>query len=291
MVVALASITLSAVVDVDACYRYYLLQSSTLTKPAVPTSVPPGEAWDDTEPTYSSGSTQSLYVVDLTVFSDGSFSYSPVSLSTAYEAAKEAYNKAAAVSSEVTQMSELIVEKEKILMEAIEERVTESDFDSYREQAAAQLEMKANEIAVTISSETEQLESKLSIRDETIAANRDYVERTAAELRQTSTQLIQTSESLSLKVTEIINNGVSELHNEMGYDVDGTGFHVSRAGDEISATLNNHGLTVKHNEEKQLVADETGVDARNLHASTYLIIGAHSRMEDYGDGTGLFFTG
>lgn len=148
-----------------------------------------------------------------------------------------------------------------------------------------------SEVSQSTGALQESLEAKLSVQDETIAANRDYVERTAAELRQTSTQLIQTSESLSLKVTEIVNNGVSELHNEMGYDVDGTGFHVSRAGDEISATLNNHGLTVKHNEEKQLVADETGVDARNLHASTYLIIGAHSRMEDYGDGTGLFFTG
>lgn len=148
-----------------------------------------------------------------------------------------------------------------------------------------------SEVSQSTGALQESLEAKLSVQDETIAANRDYMEQTAAELRQTSTQLIQTSESLSLKVTEIINNGVSELHNEMGYDVDGTGFHVSRAGDEISATLNNHGLTVKHNEEKQLVADETGVDARNLHASTYLIIGAHSRMEDYGDGTGLFFTG
>lgn len=165
-----------------------------------------------------------------------------------------------------------------------------------------QIEGLANEFEVTreglrseVSQSTgalqESLEAKLSVQDETIAANRDYMDQAASELRQTSTQLVQTSESLSLKVTEIINNGVSELHNEMGYDVDGTGFHVSRAGDEISATLNNHGLTVKHNEEKQLVADETGVDARNLHASTYLIIGAHSRMEDYGDGTGLFFTG
>lgn len=291
MVVALASITLSAVVDVDACYRYYLLQSSTLTKPAAPTTFPPGEAWDDTEPTYSPGSTNSLYVVDLTVYSDGTFSYSPVSLSTAYEAAKEAYNKAASVDTRVTEVTEMVVEKESIIMAALEERVTESEFTSYQEEAASQLELKADELTVTISRETSQLESKLSTRDEAIAASNDYVQKAIEEQRQTSTRLEQNAESLSLKVTEIVTNGVSELHNEMGYDVDGNGFHVSRAGDEISATLNNHGLVVKHNNEKQLVADETGVDARNLHASTYLIIGAHSRMEDYGNGTGLFFTG
>ena len=91
---ASTSITLSAVVDVASCTRYYLLQSSTLSPPAKPTTKPPTGSWNDTEPTYTSGSTNSLYFCDLTVFSDGTWSYSSVSLSSAYEAAKEAYNKA-----------------------------------------------------------------------------------------------------------------------------------------------------------------------------------------------------
>lgn len=93
---ASAHITLTSVVDIQATYRYYLLQSSTLAKPAKPTTNPPSSNWDDSEPTYINGSTNSLYYVDLTVFSDDSFAYSEVSLSTAYEAAKEAYNKAVA---------------------------------------------------------------------------------------------------------------------------------------------------------------------------------------------------
>lgn len=91
---ASAHITLTSVVDIKATYRYYLLQSSTLAKPSKPTTNPPNSSWGNSEPTYTSGSTNSLYYVDLTVFSNGSFSYSEVSLSTAYEAAKEAYNKA-----------------------------------------------------------------------------------------------------------------------------------------------------------------------------------------------------
>ena len=91
---ASAAITLSAVVDVDSVTRYYLLQSSTLSPPSKPTANPPTGSWDDAEPTYTSGSTNSLYFCDLTVFSDGTWSYSSVSLSSAYEAAKEAYNKA-----------------------------------------------------------------------------------------------------------------------------------------------------------------------------------------------------
>lgn len=91
---ASGQITLSSVVDVLATYRYYLLQSSTAAIPAKPTTFPPSSAWDDTEPGYTDGSTTSLYTVDCTVFSDQSFLYSPVSLSSSYEAAKTAYNKA-----------------------------------------------------------------------------------------------------------------------------------------------------------------------------------------------------
>lgn len=91
---AAGQITLSSVVDVLATYRYYLLQSSTAAVPSKPTTFPPANTWDDTEPGYTEGSTNSLYTVECTVFSDGSYLYSAVSLSSSYEAAKVAYNKA-----------------------------------------------------------------------------------------------------------------------------------------------------------------------------------------------------
>ena len=81
-------------VDVTVTCRYYLLQASNLSAPSKPTRNPPGGSWSKTEPSYTSGSTNTLYFVDLTVFSDGTWAYSSVSKSSAYEAAKEAYNKA-----------------------------------------------------------------------------------------------------------------------------------------------------------------------------------------------------
>jgi hypothetical protein len=86
----------ASITDVASTTRYYLLQASTLTAPAAPTANPPGGSWQVTEPTYTEGSTNSLYTCDQTIFSDGTWSYSSVSLSTSYEAAKAAYNKAAA---------------------------------------------------------------------------------------------------------------------------------------------------------------------------------------------------
>ena len=76
---------------VQSTTRYYILQSTTPVKPAVK---PPGGNWVTTEPSYTTGSTNSLYFTDLTVFSDGSFAYSDVSLSSSYEAAKAAFNEA-----------------------------------------------------------------------------------------------------------------------------------------------------------------------------------------------------
>lgn len=90
---ASAQITISKVIDVYAVYRYYKLQSSTLAKPAKPTANPPS-GWSDTEPAYVSGSTNTLYFVDCNVYSDKSFSFSEVSKSSSYEAAKDAWNKA-----------------------------------------------------------------------------------------------------------------------------------------------------------------------------------------------------
>lgn len=91
---ASGQITLSSIVDVYATYRYYLLQSSTAAAPSKPTTFPPSSSWKDVEPGYTEGSTNSLYTVDCSVFSDGTFVYSLVSRSSSYEAAKAAYNKA-----------------------------------------------------------------------------------------------------------------------------------------------------------------------------------------------------
>lgn len=88
-----ATITLSFIVDVEATYRYYKLQASNEPAPSAPTTAIPS-GWTETEPTYTEGSTNTLYFVDKTVYTNDTFRYSAVSKSTSYEAAKDAYNKA-----------------------------------------------------------------------------------------------------------------------------------------------------------------------------------------------------
>ncbi|OLR55029.1 hypothetical protein BHK98_02480 [Hornefia porci] len=96
------TITVSKERDVSATWRFYRIAASTST-PSQPTeaqgksyvsnkTVPSG--WSISEPAYDGTSTNSLYTCDLTSFTDGGVSWSVVSKSSSYEAAKQAYNEA-----------------------------------------------------------------------------------------------------------------------------------------------------------------------------------------------------
>ncbi len=126
---ASAQITIHYIIDIKAIHRYYLLQGSTLAKPSKPTTYPPASTWTTTEPTYTSGSNNSLYFVDCTVFNDNAFAYSDVSLSSSYEAAKAAYNKAVSADSRVAD-AETLIEQNK---NAIALRATKTELNSIME--------------------------------------------------------------------------------------------------------------------------------------------------------------
>lgn len=88
--IASAQITVYRTAEVESVQRYYKLGTSA---PSVPTSETPS-GWTTSEPAYTAGDTNNLYFVDLTKLTDGSWLYSDVSLSSSYEAAKQAYIKA-----------------------------------------------------------------------------------------------------------------------------------------------------------------------------------------------------
>lgn len=71
--------------------RFYYLTAGA--EPAKPTVLSPPAPWSTTEPNYTPGSTDKLYYTDRTVLTSGAFSYSNVSLSTSFEAAKAAYTR------------------------------------------------------------------------------------------------------------------------------------------------------------------------------------------------------
>ena len=83
-VIARDQITLSWQLDIKQTIYYYKKQSSTSAAPAKPTSYPP-TGWSTTEPSYSTGETSTLYVTVCTIFSDNTYEYSDVTVSSSFE--------------------------------------------------------------------------------------------------------------------------------------------------------------------------------------------------------------
>ena len=85
-------------VGVSSVQRYYKMTDSLPVQPTDATI----SSWSTTEPQYVAGSTDNIYTVEKIVYADGTTSYSDVSLSASFVAAKQAYELANGVNDKVT---------------------------------------------------------------------------------------------------------------------------------------------------------------------------------------------
>ena len=101
-----------------------------------------------------------------------------------------------------------------------------------------------------------------------------------------------TSEQVEILVQEELAGGVEKVVTATGFTFDDEGLTITKSGTEISTQITEDGMTVSKNDEELLTANNKGVTATDLYAKTYLIVGLHSRFEDYGsDRTGCFWIG
>ena len=124
-----------------------------------------------------------------------------------------------------------------------------------------------------------------------INENREEVEVAKSQV-ESATELMRDTEKLVFKVIE---EGVDKVQTTTGYRLDADGLTISKSSEEMKNVIDNTGMYVKRGEDDILVANHKGVDAVNLHAKTYLIIGegeGRSRFEDYGTNrTGCYWIG
>lgn len=109
------------------------------------------------------------------------------------------------------------------------------------------------------------------------------VDDRVAEL-SSKVQMKLDADAVSILVEKEIANGVDRVETSAGYVFDENGLNISKSGDEMTNLLDNTGMYVKKSGDEILVANKDGVDAKDLHAKTYLIIGegdGRSRFEDY----------
>lgn len=129
------------------------------------------------------------------------------------------------------------------------------------------------------------------------SANSTALEGMGGELTELTNRVSATvtPEQMQITIERALDNGVSKVETATGFTFDDTGLTVSKDDSELSTIITEDGMRVERSGEEMLRADNQGVKARNLHATTYLIIGENSRFEDYEkDGearTGCFWIG
>ena len=115
------------------------------------------------------------------------------------------------------------------------------------------------------------------------------IESSVGEINEQLTQITQTNEELTIAVQELQNTGVTEVTTTTGYTFNADGLTIYRTGENIKNLLNNEGMYVSRvtgdTDEYILTADDEGVDAINLTARQFLIVGNNSRFENYDNGT------
>lgn len=144
--------------------------------------------------------------------------------------------------------------------------------------------------------------SSLQLTTDSISASVTNIEQTTAEALEgvnsdistltTKVEATMSAEDVKLEIQSELANGVDKVTTSTGFTFNEEGLTVSKTDSEMTTTITEDGMTVYKNEEAVLIADNEGVKAEDLHATTYLIIGTNSRFENYGDNrTGCFWIG
>lgn len=99
-----------------------------------------------------------------------------------------------------------------------------------------------------------------------------------------------TDEQIQMAISQAVENGVSSVRTETGFVFDKDGLTVSKSDSDITTTIDEDGMDIKINNQKVLTVNNEGVEAYNLTSNTFLIVGQHSRFEDYDTNrTGCFW--
>jgi hypothetical protein len=167
----------------------------------------------------------------------------------------------------------------------------ESSLRNEIKETATTLSRNTEEIVM---SATENVKTELTKSISDVEDSVEWVEKTVAEVSK-QVELKVDADGVNIAIEKRIAEGVDRVETATGYKFDSDGLSISKGGEEMTNLLDNTGMYVKRSGENILAANNEGVEAFNLHAKTYLIIGSgegRSRIEDYKtDRTGVFWIG
>lgn len=176
-----------------------------------------------------------------------------------------------------TELAELKLTTDDIVLRV--EKVENQDFD---------LDITNDENFIAL---TEKV-SKLELTDSEIRAsvsaveqsNTNRVDSLSGEITALTKEvnLKLTSEDVTIAINKSMAEGVDKVvTSTKKYTFDDTGLNVGSSDSSINTTITEDGMRINRAGQEVLKADNEGVKAEDLHATTYLIIGENSRLQDW----------
>ena len=175
--------------------------------------------------------------------------------------------------------------------------ITEEGQEITLKDAFSQLKQDVNGFDITVGDLENRIEankeaiSTLQINADSISASVKQVEESMADTVDGINQNIETltnrvdatmtATDVQLEIQSALANGITEVTTTTGFTFNETGLTVNKSDSEMSTTITEDGMIVKKNDEDMLTCNNQGVNAVNLHATTYLIIGTNSRFENF----------
>ena len=160
-----------------------------------------------------------------------------------------------------------------------------------------EIELLASESATnyenisSLQMDTESITASVSKIIEDTTTSIDGINESIANLN-TKVEASMTAENVVIAIHNELENGVDKITTKTGFTFDDEGLTIEKTGTEMRTQITEDGMTVYRDTEAILVANNVGVEATNLYAKTYLIMGNNSRFENYGSNrTGCFWIG
>ena len=131
----------------------------------------------------------------------------------------------------------------------------------------------------------------IKLTTDTINASVSKIDNDVSELTN-EVNAKMSAEDVSISIQTALGEGVERVTTATGFTFNEEGLHISKTDSKITTNITENGMAVYRDNDEVLTADNLGVKAEDLHATTFLIIGNNSRLEDYdGSRTGCFWIG
>lgn len=161
-------------------------------------------------------------------------------------------------------------------------------------QTVAKVDKINKEISLVVedTTETKEVTNQLVVDTKGISATVYNLEQTTrssidslSESVETLTKQVSlaiTQDDVTIAVNKALTEGVDKVTtSSKKYTFDDTGLNITSGDSSISTMITEDGMQISRGSNKVLTASNEGVEAEDLHATTYLIIGDNSRFENW----------